>query len=1123
MSEYYSVTTKVGDAAIANAITNNKKLNITHVAFGDGNGSVPTPDKNRTALVREVHRQAVNKYTQHETVANWITVEVIIPSNIGGFYIREVGIIADGVLISDGSVPPTFKEATNDGVREYRLRLTIDIQSADVVSLILDESLIYASQKWVEENYIRRNEIVDNVITDDAKKPLSAKQGKLLQDTKFKAVGAVSSLTTYPTWNSKSGVYVKDNGDSSSTVLHFLSTGSCPAIQFNVAYANGGLFYRSARDSFGFESEFEKIVTEKSGVATSALKLENARTVSFSGSATGSFTYDGSGNSSGILTLANSGVVAGTYGTALKIPTLTVNSQGLITGVTEKDLPIVNNLTAGGITSLLSAEQGKLLNTQKLGVSDNAVSATKLQTARTINNVSFDGTQNINVNASFSEFIPDNADLNNYKTPGLYFCPTNIVAETQSNLPYSSAYSLFIELSAGSKQTFTSYDSNRTWIRRFCDNSWSAWRELAFLDPSDQTFTQNIDVTRAGGAQIQLTSTTDNTTQVVLDNTKRTVTMGVQGSSSYFSFWDATNAKTLFGCTKDGNNFDINQYVNINTPLESNNATGTASFSVTGGESSPIKFKINQSGSIKTNASSSVEAINHALSFNWYATEWQIGNVRGGSKDSIGFGLTKGNDTLVWRHDGGTQYNYGNIISTGAFTTSGDITTGGSLITNTGRIASPNTNYHYIDIGKDGTDLTTFAQYGGSFRFLNSSGNADVMTLNTGVANFVNAQILTKPPVFKETLTDLGDSSGGTSPIFIPHISTPLNKTGYIPFIRGSVETNGYGYVTQVSIGAYRGSNTWSNSGAYIAIGGNDVKPTEAFYFITGGGVNHSSGAIFTNNVLTTTSNMNVGNNLVVTGTTTLNNGAIITNGLLKTNATQMQILATNGSAKGIAAGGVLSSDGYADWNKVPANGIYSKGDIKTATWMYASRYVGSAGGDATFQGALTGNAGSATKLQTARTVSFSGAATGSFNFDGSQNITCSLSNPDLDILPYLPQPYPKAIPPSGYLSLAGQTITQSQYPNLYALYGATLPDMRGEFIRGFDNGRGVDLGRSILSWQDDDLRSHTHSYFQVSGGGGGQTSGGGSSYNRGVSTSNTGGTETRPRNISFNYIVKAG
>ena len=194
MAEYYNVTTNLGDAEIANAIATNTKLNITHVAFGDGNGSVPTPNKARTSLVREVHRQAVTKYERHATNANWIVIETIIPSGVGGFTIREMGIIANGKLISHGSHAPFEKVADPSGVSEYRLRFTQNVTDGSVVEIMLDESLIYATQAWIDENYIPRSEIVDDVVTDDASKPVSAKQAKVLQDNKLeKTANAVSA------------------------------------------------------------------------------------------------------------------------------------------------------------------------------------------------------------------------------------------------------------------------------------------------------------------------------------------------------------------------------------------------------------------------------------------------------------------------------------------------------------------------------------------------------------------------------------------------------------------------------------------------------------------------------------------------------------------------------------------------------------------------------------------------------------------------------------------------------------------------------------------------------------------------------------------------------------------
>jgi len=185
MPEYYNVTTNLGDAEIANAIATNTKLNITHIAFGDGNGSVPTPNKARTSLVREVHRQAVTKYERHPTNANWIVIETIIPSDVGGFTIREMGIIANGKLISHGSHAPFEKVADPSGVSEYRLRFTQNVTDGSVVELTLDESLIYATQAWIDESYIPRSEIADNLTTNDAAKVASARTVKELNDSKL--------------------------------------------------------------------------------------------------------------------------------------------------------------------------------------------------------------------------------------------------------------------------------------------------------------------------------------------------------------------------------------------------------------------------------------------------------------------------------------------------------------------------------------------------------------------------------------------------------------------------------------------------------------------------------------------------------------------------------------------------------------------------------------------------------------------------------------------------------------------------------------------------------------------------------------------------------------------------
>lgn len=112
--------------------------------------------------------------------------------------------------------------------------------------------------------------------------------------------------------------------------------------------------------------------------------------------------------------------------------------------------------------------------------------------------------------------------------------------------------------------------------------------------------------------------------------------------------------------------------------------------------------------------------------------------------------------------------------------------------------------------------------------------------------------------------------------------------------------------------------------------------------------------------------------------------------------------------------------------------------------------------------------------------------------------------------------------PPSGWVELKGQST--ASYPSLAAVYGSTLPDLRGEFVRGWDNGRGVDAGRSIGTFQADEFKSHTHDIAVEPDGSGGSgvITIGPHAKTTTRTTEATGGDETRPRNIALMYIIKA-
>ncbi|MBB8428029.1 tail fiber protein [Escherichia coli] len=147
-----------------------------------------------------------------------------------------------------------------------------------------------------------------------------------------------------------------------------------------------------------------------------------------------------------------------------------------------------------------------------------------------------------------------------------------------------------------------------------------------------------------------------------------------------------------------------------------------------------------------------------------------------------------------------------------------------------------------------------------------------------------------------------------------------------------------------------------------------------------------------------------------------------------------------------------------------------------------------------------------------------------------------------------VPVPWPSATPPTGWLKCNGAAFSAEEYPELAKAYPTNkLPDLRGEFIRGWDDGRGVDAGRALLSIQTGMLEKHRHivvandgydtkdewelatifkkTYTQGRGLDASNTGGNlipsPTLHSRG-SIGNTGGSETRPRNIAFNYIVRA-
>ncbi len=387
MATYKGILTNNGKALIAGATVSNK-INYSHIAVGDGNGSVPVPSETRTALINEKARIALNVVEINPNNTNQIVCEAIIPSNIGGFYIRELGLYAGNTMVVNASYPPTYKPLADEGAaREIAIKIIINIQNAEVIAMYLDDSLIYATREWVNNNYIRRNELIDNLVTDDASKPLTANQGKKLQDEKFaKTGGSVSGSVQLTSDNTVLTVGIdKDIG-----FVKKQGSGGVLAIAkdrvFRIVSGNKLEISADASDTFTdlLSLNGSGVLSTSggfSGNAATASKWQTARTISYSGAATGSVTFDGSANASCILTLANSGVAAGTYASTIQIPQISVNAAGQITAISQQNIRsasvtqsgvvlLTDDLTTDDSSKALTAKQGKLINDKVNALTD---------------------------------------------------------------------------------------------------------------------------------------------------------------------------------------------------------------------------------------------------------------------------------------------------------------------------------------------------------------------------------------------------------------------------------------------------------------------------------------------------------------------------------------------------------------------------------------------------------------------------------------------------------------------------------------------------------------------------------------------------------------------------------
>ena len=223
-AKYYTLLTEVGAAKLANATALGVPLKLTHMAVGDGGGTLPTPSSKQVALVGEKRRAAINSLSIDLQNASQIIAEQVIPESDGGWWVREIGLFdEDGDLIAVGNCPESYKPQLAEGSgRTQTVRMVIITSSTDSITLKIDPSVVLATRGYVDNLIETRQQKSDTLTALAALKPA---KGKLPYFTAEKAA-ALADLSDF--------IRLMLNKGDAAGVLEYLGLGGVSSGMFPI-------------------------------------------------------------------------------------------------------------------------------------------------------------------------------------------------------------------------------------------------------------------------------------------------------------------------------------------------------------------------------------------------------------------------------------------------------------------------------------------------------------------------------------------------------------------------------------------------------------------------------------------------------------------------------------------------------------------------------------------------------------------------------------------------------------------------------------------------------------------------------------------------------------------------
>lgn len=163
-AKFYTILTETGKAKLANAAALGRQVKLTNLAVGDGNGVEYDPVETQESLKNETYRTPVSHLGTDAQNKNWVIAEGMVPVDVGGWFVREVGVFdEDGDLFAIGKYPETYKPILSEGTgRDLYIRFIMVVSNTSAIDLKIDPTVAIATKNWVGDNYRGNNDEIES-------------------------------------------------------------------------------------------------------------------------------------------------------------------------------------------------------------------------------------------------------------------------------------------------------------------------------------------------------------------------------------------------------------------------------------------------------------------------------------------------------------------------------------------------------------------------------------------------------------------------------------------------------------------------------------------------------------------------------------------------------------------------------------------------------------------------------------------------------------------------------------------------------------------------------------------------------------------------------------------------